>query len=919
MKEDNTHRLIETDFPLRTVSEESVREKNIHHGHISTLHIWWARRPLAASRATALAALLPDDPKRREEYIDLVKNIAPWEVVSTNKSDNSSLIEKARALIRETLDGRAPRVLDPFAGGGAIPLEALRLGCDVYANDINPVAVLLNKVVLELPQKFGSPKSVSFVPMPPCRNKEKESTQCVLSGTNMTGVQNPLLEAVKAWGEWVLEEARKELEQFYPKDTDGSTPVGYIWARTLPCQNPACGVEIPLMRQTWLANKDKKKIALRIVPNHTAKQIDVEIVGQNGEMIDFDPKEGTVASAKVRCPLCGGTIDGKTTRRLFRDGKAGQRLMAVVLYHPERSGKTYRLPTESDIKTYRAAADALEDKRQQLWAQWGVDPVPDEPMPALGTLGFRVQRYGMTRWGDLVNPRQKLALITFADAVRRAHTQMVAVGTNSEFAKAVTTYLAVTMDKLATFQNVLTRWMNNAESFASMPNQNPRFQMIWDYAESNPFSMVTGSFENCLGLVHTVLKIIYVEKTAYSVSSISATELPWDNDSFDAVLTDPPYYDNVPYSNLSDFFYVWLKRTIGELYPDLFATPLTPKSEEMVADASKAGSMIQAKHRFEQMLTQAFCEIARVIKPDGIAVIVFAHKTTNAWETVISALLESGLYMTASWPIKTEMQTRQRAQESAALASSIYMVCRKRQADAPVGEFSVVRREIEERIRQKLAQFWDENISGADFFMSAIGPAVEAFGKYSKVEKLSGEPVTVAELLEHVRKVVAEFALNRILQNAQLGGVDALTRFYLLWRWTYNHAKIPFDEARKLASGIGVELTEEWIPGGLVKKDKEYVQVLAPQERAKNDRFEKKTQFDTMVDALHRACILWDQNRQKELDDHLAQTYGASEVFWQVAQAISEVLPDGDKEKQTLQGLLYGRKSYPQNTEQSLL
>jgi len=389
----------------------------------------------------------------------------------------------------------------------------------------------------------------------------------------------------------------------------------------------------------------------------------------------------------------------------------------------------------------------------------------------------------------------------------------------------------------------------------------------------------------------------------------SATALPWPDNFFDAVLTDPPYYDNVPYSDLSDFFYVWLKRTVGDLYPDLFATPLTPKSEEMVADASRAGGMENAMRRFEQMLTQAFREIHRVIKPDGIAVIVFAHKTTEAWETVINALLEAGLYMTASWPIHTEMKARLRAQESAALASSIYMVCRKR-TTSEVGEYPTVRKEIEARVREKLAQFWAEGIRGADFFMSAIGPAVEAFGKYARVEKLSGEPVSVAELLEYVRKVVSEFALERVLGSAQLGGVDASTRFYLLYRWTYNHARVHFDEARKLAQGVGVELTTLWGDGGLVESQKEYVRLPQPLERAKSTRFQRQELFKTMIDALHYALWLWYENDQKKLQEHLTMTYGGNETFWQVAQAISEVLPDGDKEKQLLQGLLYGRSSY---------
>lgn len=405
------------------------------------------------------------------------------------------------------------------------------------------------------------------------------------------------------------------------------------------------------------------------------------------------------------------------------------------------------------------------------------------------------------------------------------------------------------------------------------------------------------------------------------VSHGTATQLPYPDDYFDAVFTDPPYYDNVPYADLSDFFYVWLKRTVGDLYPDLFATPLTPKSDEMVADASKAGGMDRARRRFEEMLTQSFREIRRVLRPDGIAVVVFAHKTTEAWETVIGALLEAGLYLTASWPVHTEMQARLRAQESAALASSIYMVCRKRPSRPDgrpsVGEYAAVQREIGARIRERLAQFWAEGIRGADFFMSAIGPAVEAFGRYDRVEKLSGEPVTVAELLDDVRRMVGEFALERILRDGTtMGGVDPLTRFYLLWRWTYNHARVHFDDARKLAAIVGVELTEHWGPGGLVAKEKEYIHVRAPHERARDPRFAARTEFRTMVDALHRAAALWAENRISELQEHLAATYGGNEAFWQVVQAVSDVLPQGDKERAVLQGLLYGRQHYTRSARQ---
>jgi adenine-specific DNA methylase len=510
MSNDSTPRVIEADFPLRKVSEESVREKNIRHGHISTLHIWWARRPLAVSRATALAALLPDDPRRRGELLTLVREISPWEVASNG---NAPAVEKARQLIREAFGGRAPRVLDLFAGGGSIPLEALRLGCETFALDYNPVAVLINKAVLEFPQRFGRPDQVKTVPLPPAL-QDQPRTDYRLFDVEGKRTKSPLLRAVSAWGAWVLVEARKELDQFYPKDPEGSIPVGYIWARTLPCKNPACGVEIPLMRQAWLAKKDGKKIALRLIPNREERRVEAEIVGANGEPIDFDPEEGTVSRAHVRCPLCGGTIDDKTTRKLFREGKSGQRMMAVVLHHPSRMGKTYRLPTERDMQAYRAAEAALEQKRQALWAEWGMDPVPDERITTPCHEVDRPPMYGMPTWGDLFNPRQKLALITFAEKVRQAHAKMLAQGAEPEFAKAVATYLAFAVNKIATSLCNLTRWRPDVLSFERSFDRQA-LPMVWDYGEVNPFSEARGSWdmEGMLEVLAHLTRILPVERS----------------------------------------------------------------------------------------------------------------------------------------------------------------------------------------------------------------------------------------------------------------------------------------------------------------------------------------------------------------------------------------------------------------------
>lgn len=437
--------------------------------------------------------------------------------------------------------------------------------------------------------------------------------------------------------------------------------------------------------------------------------------------------------------------------------------------------------------------------------------------------------------------------------------------------------------------------------------------MVWSYPETNPFNPYGASWP--VVIQRTTFKVLkHCSSTSSHFAKVThgtATSLPYPDSFFDAVVTDPPYYDNVNYAELSDFFYVWLKRTVGNLYPDLFSTPLTPKSQEIVQNPTRHGNNPEkAKAFFENMLTKAFKEIYRVLKPDSIVVIVFAYKSTEAWETIINSMLKSGLVLTSSWPIKTERVARVRARMTASLISSIYMVCRKRRRESGA-YFNEIKDEIREKIKEKLTQFWEQGISGADFFVSAIGPAVEVFGRYSKVEKLSGEEVSVQELLEYVRKIVSEFALERVLKRADLGGVDAETRFYLLWRWTFNNAKVHFDDAIKLSRPMGVELTELWDGGGFVKKEKEFIRVLDPKERAKDPAFLRKTKFTSMIDVLHQVAILWERGNKERIKQILGETgYAGNEIFWQTAQAISEVLPQGDKEKQLLQGFLYGKEVY---------
>lgn len=895
-------RFIEVSFPLKEVSEESAREKNIRHGHISTLHIWWARRPLASSRVTSYAALIPapededvEEWEKKRQFIikkkgQFIINLSKWE-----NSLNPTIIGKARKEILSANGGKPLRVLDPFSGGGSIPLECLRLGLETHACDYNPVAVLILKCTLEYPQKYGKPAEIE-IEVEEFGKKIKRKIK----------IDNILLYDVEKWGEWVLEEARKEIGKFYPKEDDGSIPVGYIWARAIPCQNPLCNAEIPLMRQFWLAKKDNKKVALK--PFVKNNRVEFEIVGQDKPFPeDFEPEKGTVSRAIAHCLVCGSTVDDNTTRKLFQQGNAGQRMVAVVLHNPKKQGKTYRLATEKDIEAFIQAEKYLEEKRNKLMEEWGIDPVPDEETPEGKGKGaeraFSVRNYGLNTYGDLFNSRQKLALITFSEKVRQAYKKMLGEGYDEEYAKAVVGYLALIHGKLIDKTSSLCRWLSTSEQVVATFSRHA-LPMVWDYGEFNP--LINDFAEWCSNTIEHLSKIPPVEvedKTLIPVvNQASATWLPYPDNYFDAVFTDPPYYDNVPYSHLSDFFYVWLKRTIGDLYPDLFSTPLTPKSKEIVAYTNER-SWEEAKKYFEENLKKSFQEIYRILKPDGITVIVYTHKSTSGWETLINSLLDSGLVVTATWPIDTEMKARLRAKESAALASSIYIVARKMKREE-TGWFNEVKEEIKKHLYQKLERLWQEGIAGADFFIAGIGSAIEIFGKYEKVMDYEENIIRADKLLEFVREIVTDYAVRQIVHNGIAGELSPLTRFYLLYRWTYQEAKVHFDDARRLAISTGIDITKHWNKG-FIKKDKEFICVLGPDERDLKELEES----DELIDVLHRVLLLWKYGERDEMKRVLSDTgFGHKDAFYRVAQAISETLPKDSKEKRFLDGFLSGKE-----------
>ena len=880
-------RFIEESFPVKEVSVESAREKNIRHGHISTLHIWWARRPLASSRATNYAALIPA-PKSDEEWNrkrNFIIELSKWE-----NSSNQTLLRKAREDILKANGGKPPKVLDPFGGGGSIPLEALRLGCETYSNDLNPVAVLIQKCTLEYPQKYGKPR------------KKKED----LGLFSETSYENPLVEDVKKWGNWVLEEAKKEIGKFYPEEKDGSIPVGYIWARTIPCQNPTCEAEIPLMRQFWLAKKPKKKVTL--YPYVENGKVEFRIVGDGYAQMPagFDPTQGTVARAVATCLICGATMAANTTRRLFREGNAGERMVAVVLYKPGIKGKRYRIAGEKDLSVFQAAEEYLEKKREQLELEWGMDPVPDEPLPLMSGV-FNVPIYGIDNWGSLFNSRQKLSLITFAEKIRESFKMIIAENCDRDYAKAIVSYLGLILSRHSSYNATLCWWEPLGErSFNVFGRQ--ALPMVFDYSEQNPFSILTGNWglqtKICSEIIEQISSI--QNNCTLIITQLSATNLNYKDNYFDAIFTDPPYYFNVPYADLSDFFYVWLKRAVGQLHPELFSTPLSPKSNEIVQmkhwDSARYPE--KGKEWFEEMLTNSFQEIYRILKPDGVAIIVYTHKSTAGWETLINSLLDSGLIITGGWPLHTEMATRLRASKSAALSSSIYIIARKIKCQ-PTGFYNDVKEELKKHLNKKLERLWNEGIVGADFFIAAIGSAIEVFGKYEQVMDYEGNVIRADRLLEEVRKITTDYAVHQILHNGFAGEIEPLTRFYVLWRWEFGAPKVLFDDARKLATSCGIDLAQEWNRKGFIKKEREFIRVLGPQERDMDD-LKNST---GLIDVLHGVLLFWEKSRHDDMVNLLQESgFGKSESFYRVAQAISETLPLDSKEKQLLDGFLAGRE-----------
>jgi len=895
-------RLIEDYIPIEAISAEARREKSIRKGHICTLHLWWARRPLVAARAAVYGALVPAPPDKRaaKEAAEFVTELCkyPGSRDTIAQARRHILEAHAQRLTAErgelvTLEdieaGRAPRprVLDMFAGGGSIPLEALRLGCEAYALDLNPVAYLIELCTLVYPQQFGTPD-------PTARGSARDGTWAGLAAE------------VEYWGKWVLERVRAESGDLYapipdPATTDRRagqpvqtsmdlavpqtragdhgrsgmlTPVAYLWTRTVRCKNPACGGTVPLARQTWLARKKGRCVALR--PDAEAnrdkaageKQVRYHVVqATTEEGLGFDPAGGS-RGGNVACPFCGTVADSAYVKAEGQAGRIGVQPMAVVCTRPRQQGKLY-LAADQVPATAWPDDEAIWKRIHALEAATATDPagmltVPDEPLPLVDARGaFFVKLYGFRAWRQLFTSRQMLSLLSFSRLVRIAHADMVALGYGGENARAIATYLGLLVDRLADYGSTLCSWHNTREVIGHTYARQA-LPMVWDFVELNPLGNASG---NALSALEWIIDVIHHTTSLGPTGQVwrgSATEIAVRDGTLDAVITDPPYYDNVPYADLSDFFYVWLKRSVGFLYPEHFASLLTPKKQEAIMDAGRHNrNKGEAEEFYGQLMARAFAEAGRVLRASAPLVIVYAHKTTLGWATLVDALRLAGFTVTEAWPLDTEMGARLRAMDSAALASSIFLVARRREGDATGSYEREVRPDLLRIVRERVERLWGQGVTGADLVIACVGAGLRAFTRFARVEYANGEPVPADTFLGEVEGAVLEALLEKLFGVSQAGvsGVDAATRFYVLWRYAYQHATVDGGEAIVFAYPQHVELDgPRGLTGGsnpLVEKGKGKYRLRDFTERGGDESLglPRGAQAAPLVDVLHR--LLW--------------------------------------------------------------
>ncbi len=823
-------KLIEVALPLEKINEESAREKSIRHGHPSTLHLWWARRPLAAARAVIWASLVDDPSSHPEEFpteeaqdaerrrlFGILEKLVVWE-----NSNDENILNMAKAEIMKSTNNNPPALLDPFAGGGAIPLEAQRLGLEAHAHDLNPVAVMINKAMIEIPARFSGCSAVN----PEARERIDKGR-----GHNATG----LAEDVEYYGRWMREEAFRRIGHLYPKvkvtEEQGggeATVIAWLWARTVKCPNPACGCDVPLIKSFDLSRNKSNICSIKPEIEDGALKYKI-IYGKSNKL-------GTINHNGAECPFCGTPIGFSKIRDVGLAGDLKSSLIAVVA---EGNGK--RLYIEPTIDQLLLA----QVKKPEF--------CPDADLP-YNPRNFQTPLYGLDSYSKLFTNRQLNSLMVFCELIPVLRARIEEDATASGFindqqslkdagsgataySEAVCVYIAFLIDKLIDLCNALNGW----EPIAQCPRHlfaRQAIPMVWDFAEANPFSSSSGSWSvllrnliNCMksGLYDFHRPIVGIAKQFDAQDDCGLENI--------MISTDPPYYNNIVYADISDFFYVWLRMSLKLIYPDIFATMLVPKSNELVATPYRFdGNTEKACDFFESGMLSACQQIYKYSREDIPVTIYYAYKqsetettedvtsrASTGWETMLNAIIKAGFAITGTWPMRTEMSSRAVAQGANALASSIVLVCRKRPADAPVCTRREFINELKRELRPALKTLQSSSLAPVDMAQSAIGPGMAVFSRYSQVLGADGEPMSVRTALTLINKELDLYF------NEQDGDLDAESRFCvdLYSQWAFNDIK--FGDAHTLANAknTSVEAMER---RGILSAEKGVVRLLERSE-----------------------------------------------------------------------------------------
>ena len=818
-------KLIEVALPLDAINAESAREKSIRHGHPSTLHLWWARRPLAAARAVIWASLV-DDPsahpeqfptekaqeKERRRLFRILEELVKWE-----NSNDKRVLDDAKAEILKSTDGNPPPLLDPFAGGGAIPLEAQRLGLEAHAHDLNPVAVMINKAMIEIPPKFAGQPPVN-----------PEAQRNKLTEDDWSGTRG-LAEDVRYYGEWMKRKAFERIGHLYPKvkDADGveHTVIAWLWARTVKCPNPACGCEMPLVRSFALSKKKNAEVYIDPIINDGHVSYAIKQGKQD---------EGTVNRRGATCICCGAAVGFPYIRDEGRSGRMGRHLLAVVA---EGQGERVYLSADSE------QIEIADVGRPEAY--------PDADLPN-NPRDFKTPNYGMTTFADLFTNRQLMALTTFSELIGEVRTQIEAHGGSAEYARALSVYLAFGVSRMTDINNALCRWETTKTQVRNLFGRQA-IPMMWDFAENNVFGEAAGGYMVSL---RSIIKVIERFQTENEKSVAAQCDAQSDCGLENIVIsTDPPYYDNIGYADLSDFFYVWMRQSLKDIYPALFRTMLVPKAEELVATPYRfGGSTAKAKMFFEDGMVNA-CRQMYVAAADDIPVtIYYAFKqretdekdatASTGWETMLAAIIRAGFCITGTWPIRTELSNRMTGRDANALASSIVLVCRKRPADAPVCTRRDFLTALKRELRPAIVNLQESNIAPVDMAQSAIGPGMAVYSRYREVLEADGTPMTVRTALQIINQELDQYF------SEQDGALDRDTIFCVALYTQYAFREVKFGDVDVLARAKNTS-TDRLREKGMLYAERGTVRLLPRAEMAVQRTFDVSVTWQVVQRLAH--------------------------------------------------------------------